>query len=117
MPKEPKPTGRPRTAAPSATNRLLELRLRAGWTQEEMAERLGCSSSHAHRLETGKRSLNQRLLLAAARAFGVSPREVLTAGEATPEPDELRASRIARGMAPADRELWLRLGEALVAKC
>ncbi|MEU7096044.1 helix-turn-helix domain-containing protein [Kitasatospora aureofaciens] len=49
---------------------LRTLREQRGWTQEELAERAGCTSSHISALENGRRQLTPRISTQLDRAFG-----------------------------------------------
>lgn len=54
--------------------RLRELRDERGWTQDELAERMGCSGSHISAVETGRRSPTLRFAASADRALGTGDR-------------------------------------------
>ncbi|MFG2862151.1 Scr1 family TA system antitoxin-like transcriptional regulator [Streptomyces sioyaensis] len=58
--------------SPSARfgQRLRRLRDERGWTQEELAERMGCSGTHISAVETGRRSPTPRFAANADRVFG-----------------------------------------------
>lgn len=49
-------------------NRVREFRIAAGWSQEELAARAGCSPSYVSRIENGRQSgsINVRVRIAAA---------------------------------------------------
>jgi DNA-binding XRE family transcriptional regulator len=57
--------------------RIRQLRQRAGWTQEELAERAGIGRVTLSRLEGGDRSPRYRTLVALAKALGVSVTDLL----------------------------------------
>ncbi|MFE7115945.1 helix-turn-helix transcriptional regulator [Streptomyces sp. NPDC057654] len=50
--------------------RLRRLREERGWTQDELAVKMGCSGSHISAVETGRRSPTRRLSASADRALG-----------------------------------------------
>lgn len=50
--------------------RLRTLRDERGWTQDELAERLGCSGTHISAVETGRRSATPRFSRVADSVFG-----------------------------------------------
>jgi putative transcriptional regulator len=53
-------------------NRLRDLRLAQGWTQEELAARLGVSRQTVNSIETGKYDPSLPLAFAIARVFKLS---------------------------------------------
>ena len=59
------------------TNRICELRMSCGWTQGELADKLGVSVSAISAYEKGKRQPNPEKLNALADLFGVSVDAVL----------------------------------------
>jgi transcriptional regulator with XRE-family HTH domain len=54
--------------------RLRTLRDERGWTQDELAERMGCSGSHVSAVETGRRSPTPRFSASADKVFGTGDR-------------------------------------------
>ncbi|MEU0845980.1 helix-turn-helix transcriptional regulator [Streptomyces sp. NPDC005962] len=54
--------------------RLRRLRDERGWTQDELAERLGCSGTHISAVETGRRPPTRRFAANADRVFGTGDR-------------------------------------------
>lgn len=62
--------------SPSAAfgQRLRALREERGWTQEELAERMGCSGTHISAVETGRRPPTRRFAASADRVFGTGER-------------------------------------------
>lgn len=52
-------------------------RLRAGLTQQQLAEKVGRDQSEISRIEAGKTALTVPLLLRLARALGVAPGALL----------------------------------------
>ncbi|WP_240138827.1 helix-turn-helix domain-containing protein [Streptomyces sp. MUM 178J] len=59
-------------ASPSAKfgQLLRTLRDERGWTQDELASRVGCSGAHVSAVETGRRPPTQRFAASLDRAFG-----------------------------------------------
>ncbi|MET8295389.1 MULTISPECIES: helix-turn-helix domain-containing protein [unclassified Streptomyces] len=62
--------------SPSAAfgQRVRTLREERGWTQEELAERIGCSGTHISAVETGRRPPTRRFAASADRVFGSGDR-------------------------------------------
>ncbi|ANW20778.1 helix-turn-helix domain-containing protein [Streptomyces clavuligerus] len=54
--------------------RLRTLRDERGWTQEELAQRIGCSATHISAIETGRRPPTPRFAKKADRALGTGDR-------------------------------------------
>ncbi|MCX4663748.1 helix-turn-helix domain-containing protein [Streptomyces uncialis] len=54
--------------------RLRTLRDERGWTQDELAERMGCSGTHISAVETGRRPPTPRFAASADRVFGTGDR-------------------------------------------
>ena len=57
--------------------RIRSLRLKQGWTQFEMSERLGIDRSYLAEVETGKIELCVRNLALIAEGFGLKPWQLL----------------------------------------
>ncbi|NJP65043.1 Scr1 family TA system antitoxin-like transcriptional regulator [Streptomyces spiramenti] len=55
-------------------HRIRQLRDERGWTQEDLAVRIGCSGTHISAVETGRRSPTARFAASADRAFGTGDR-------------------------------------------
>jgi transcriptional regulator with XRE-family HTH domain len=66
---------------PGMGNALKRLRTARGWTHDQAAERMGVSRGHFIKLENGERKLNERTIRLAAKAFTVSPAQVLNEAE------------------------------------
>ncbi|MCZ7415429.1 MULTISPECIES: helix-turn-helix domain-containing protein [unclassified Streptomyces] len=62
--------------SPSAAfgHRLRTLRDERGWTQDELAARMGCSATHVSAVETGRRTPTLRFAKSADRALGTGDR-------------------------------------------
>ncbi|CAL9546594.1 hypothetical protein SUDANB175_04352 [Streptomyces sp. enrichment culture] len=58
------------SAAAAFGDRLRRLRDERGWTQEQLAERCGCTDSHISAVETGRRPPTPRFAASVDRAFG-----------------------------------------------
>jgi Zn-dependent peptidase ImmA (M78 family)/transcriptional regulator with XRE-family HTH domain len=73
--------------------RIRTLRERRGWSQAEVAARMGCTQTAVSYWEAGRRALRLDELLALARVLGVSPAELLprTPQQRRPIPTLLRA--------------------------
>ncbi|MFS8198567.1 helix-turn-helix domain-containing protein [Streptomyces sp. CWNU-52B] len=54
--------------------RLRTLRDERGWTQDELAARMGCSGTHVSAVETGRRSPTPRFATTADKVFGTGDR-------------------------------------------
>ena len=57
--------------------RVRELRLKAGWTQEQLAEAAGITTTYTSDLERGTKVPSLTILLRISRAFRVSVAELL----------------------------------------
>ncbi|MFJ4687270.1 helix-turn-helix domain-containing protein [Streptomyces sp. NPDC088789] len=71
--KELKPDSSPTAAFGERLRRMRDAR---GWTQDELAERIGCTGSHISAVETGRRPPTQRFAASADRTFGSGDRFV-----------------------------------------
>jgi transcriptional regulator with XRE-family HTH domain len=56
---------------------IKEMRLKKGWSQQELAKRSGVSQSHIHYLESGTKDATSTTLRKLAQALGVSVAELL----------------------------------------
>ncbi len=65
-------------------NRLKDLRVERGWTQERAAKEFGVSKSQYVKLERGDRRLNVDYIERAAKVFGVGAGEVTSGPESVP---------------------------------
>lgn len=59
-------------------NRLYELRKARKWSQQELADRAGCSKMHVSGIERGKREFSLQMMRRFADVFGVSPADLLS---------------------------------------
>lgn len=58
--------------------RIKELRKARGWTQDDLADKLGCSKSHVSEMESGKKNPSTPMMEQMAQAFGVTVVELFT---------------------------------------
>lgn len=58
-------------------NRIRELRLAKGWSQQRLADEIGCSKMSISGLERGKPELDQKWMRRLAPALGVTPADIL----------------------------------------
>ena len=61
-------------------NRLRELRAARGWTQQDLADRLGVSRQTANAIETGKYDPSLPVAFRLARLFGLAIEDVFDPG-------------------------------------
>ena len=61
-------------------NRIRELRGDRGWTQQELADRLGVSRQTVNAIETGKYDPSLPVAFGLARAFGLAIEEIFEPG-------------------------------------
>lgn len=59
-------------------NTVRELRTERGWTQAELAERLGVSRNSVNAIETGRYEPSLTLAMRIARVFGTSVEEIFS---------------------------------------
>jgi transcriptional regulator with XRE-family HTH domain len=72
--------------APSLGGKVRQLRKEAGWSQSELAERLGFHLTYVNRVETGKQVPSLEFIVKAARTFAVSVDQLLAeSGESLQE--------------------------------
>jgi putative transcriptional regulator len=57
------------------SNKITELRQQKGWSQSELAKRLGVTRSHINKIEKGKTNASIALLERIAKEFGVSVKD------------------------------------------
>ena len=93
------------------TLRIRELRLKAGLTQDELAGRAGMSRSQLAMIEAETRPANTLRLNSIAAALGVQPPELY---ERTDGQERLLS--LMQSLTPADRDIVVRMAEALAAK-
>ena len=72
------PTVIPFVAMADLPNRLYELRRAAGFSQQELAERAGCSKMHVSGIERGKREFSLTMMRRLAEVLEVSVAELLS---------------------------------------
>ena len=91
--------------------RIKELRVKMGWTQEELAAKSGMSRSQLAMIEKETRPANTLRLNAIAAALDVSPEELFDT-----ESSDWELIRIIRALSEDDRAALVRMAEALAAK-
>lgn len=97
-------------------NRLYELRTARKWSQQQLADRVGCSKMHISGMERGKRELSLPMMRRLADVFQVAPADLLSPVD-NPDrlsDDEFDLLEIYRAADPAKRADILRVTEALV---
>jgi transcriptional regulator with XRE-family HTH domain len=67
--------------APGLPDYLRELRKACGWSQADLADRLGYHLTHVNRIETGKQLPSLDFVVRAAREFGLSVDQLLAGRE------------------------------------
>lgn len=96
-------------------NRLFELRRARGWSQQELADRIGVSKMQVSGLERGKREFSLTMMRRFAEVFQVTPGELLSrednAGHLSD--DEWRLIDTYRSAEPSKRDDIHRVAEAL----
>lgn len=77
-------------------NRFRMLRLARGWTQQEVADLLGCTPSKINMTEMGKRGLNDELAVLAADLYKVSVDYLLCQTDipTKPEPSKINGEEL-----------------------
>lgn len=98
-------------------NRIREFRKARGWSQLQLANQLNISIAHVSDLETGKRQLTQKWLIAIARVFGIDPAELLPKGQSGSSltQDELHLLSMYRRASNSERRAIERVAESLSA--
>ncbi|WP_243976901.1 helix-turn-helix domain-containing protein [Methylobacterium sp. E-045] len=69
---------------PHPPNNLKKLREKQGWSQEDMATKLGMSKGGYVKVEDSDRGLKADRIAKAAEVLGVAPSEIIEGGEAVP---------------------------------
>lgn len=97
-------------------NRLYELRRIKGWSQQELADRVGCSKMHVSGLERGKRDFSLAMMRRFADVLGVTPAALLsrTDNPMLLAPDEERLLDTYRQAEPDKQQDLQRVADALV---
>jgi transcriptional regulator with XRE-family HTH domain len=100
-------------------------RMKKGWTQADLAERINASAAYVSQIETGARKWPQELITPIAEALGCDEAEMAEAAgliklnrksaRPLPDPDDPRNQlvEIARSLAPVKLDTALRLLRAL----
>jgi transcriptional regulator with XRE-family HTH domain len=97
-------------------NRIYELRRAKSWSQQELADIVGCSKMHISGLERGKRELSLEWMRRLGQAFDVMPVDMLSDDDnpARLSEDEAEFLAIYRAADPQTRENIHRVAEALM---
>lgn len=81
-------------------DRIRELRLAAGMTQEDLADRCGLFRTYMSRIETGKANPTLTMICALATSLGVNVPSLFSGSEGVVRPRAVvKASRPSRGRA------------------
>lgn len=91
--------------------RIKEMRQARGWTVDVLASKVGMSRSYVSEIENGKKAVNDRRISAFAKAFGVSPLDLID--DQTLDAELMRHVHRLRKMKPEDRLAVLRHALAL----
>ena len=96
-----------------APNRIRAIRLRAGLSQQALADRLGVSKVTVSSLEVGRMQLSLDYMKRVASVFGVTPVDLLNEDEqnAMLAADEMELLRAYRAAGEVQRELIHRVAE------
>ncbi|QJQ31807.1 helix-turn-helix transcriptional regulator [Sphingomonas lacunae] len=96
-------------------NRIREIRLGRGWSQDRLAEAVGCSKVQISGLERGKPRLDTEWMRRIADALGVTPADLLSSADNPLQltADERRLLANYRNAPPEQRDNVLRVTEAL----
>lgn len=89
--------------------KIKQYRLERGWTQDELADRIGASKTHVSEMESGKKNPSRPMLLKLAREFGVKPSTLIDDGSVDLSEDERALIEVFRRSSPATREHLLGL--------
>jgi transcriptional regulator with XRE-family HTH domain len=97
-------------------NRVYELRVARGWTQEQLAERIGVAGTTVQRAESGQRGLSKTMRAKLAQVFEISQSELFAQPKRYGTPHEEEAAQLARYLTPEEREVWLQTGRAFARR-
>ena len=100
---------------------IKQLRLKKGWSQEELAHRVGTTTTSISRIETGKHGASDQLKQMIAQEFGLKVSELVALSETSKsaakipalsksEEEEQTLLRYFRKMKMEKRELFKTLG-------
>lgn len=99
---------------------IKQLRLKKGWSQEELAHRVGTTATSISRIETGKHGASDQLKQTIAQEFGLRTSELVALSESNKSPartplskneeEEQTLLRYFRKMKMEKRELFKALG-------
>lgn len=92
-------------------NRIRQIRAELDITQEQLAERVGCTAGYISRIENGQRRLHGEYIGAIAKALGVAPGELFeSAGGSADE----EYANLKRDLTPEQLHNFLVLGRSMV---
>lgn len=94
--------------------KLKDLRKTRGWTQEELADIVGCTKSHISEMESGKKNPSSPMLESLATAFDVQVVELIDGGDASQ--DLLKLNEIMHQLSPEDRNWLLETAKVLLLR-
>jgi len=107
--------------SPLARN-LRALRSERGWSQAQLADRIGVHLTHVSRVETGKYTPGLEFVVEAARAFGITVDQLISEHphdlqEVRLEDKELSERlRLLEALDPRDREALFTIMDAVLTK-
>jgi len=117
-----KRTSTPKEQRSPLARNLRALRSERGWSQAELAERIGVHLTHVSRVETGKYTPGLEFVVEAARAFGITVDQLVSE-----HPDDLQEVRLEdkelserlrllESLDPRDREALFTIMDAVLTK-
>ena len=68
-------------------DKIINLRKKAGWSQDELASKLNVTRQSVSKWENGSSDPNTSNLIALAKLYKISPEELLECATRTPEED------------------------------
>jgi transcriptional regulator with XRE-family HTH domain len=97
-------------------NRINELRRAKGWSQQELADMVGCSKMHISGMERGKRELSLDWMQRLGKVFSVAAVDILSDEDYPDRLSDEEAQLLAtfRAADPETRESIQRVTEALI---
>lgn len=103
----------------SLGEQIVRLRKQHGWTQDDLAQRVGVHKGHVTRWERDRMRPAAKALAAMAEAFGITVDELLAKEEgefAIGDPQLVRTLHEAQELDEEDKRMVVRFIEALVTK-
>ena len=68
-------------------DKIIDLRKKAGWSQDELASKLNVTRQSVSKWENGSNDPNTSNLIALSKLYKISPEELLECATRTPEED------------------------------